>query len=33
MTEVAIEIDQKGPDSPLQGEEAYFDGSHSQYIR
>ena len=29
---VVVEIDHKGPDSPFQGIEAYFDGSHSQCI-
>ena len=27
MAEVVAEMDQKGPESPLQGEETYFDGS------
>ena len=32
MAQLAVVMDQEGPENPLQGEEAYFDGSHSQYI-
>ena len=29
MVQLAIDMDQEGPEYPLQGEEAYFDGCHS----
>ena len=29
MAEAAADMDQEGPENPLQSEEAYFDGSHS----
>ena len=29
MAQLAIDMDQDGPEHPLQGEEAYFDGCHS----
>ena len=32
MAQLAIDMDQDGPDHPLQGEEAYFDGCHSQCV-
>ena len=32
MAQLAIHMDQDGPEHPLQGEEAYFDGSHSQCV-
>ena len=28
MAWVAIDMDQDGPENPIQGEEAHFDGSH-----
>ena len=28
MAHIAVNMDQGGPENPLQGEEAYFDGSH-----
>ena len=30
MAQLAIDMDQNGPEHPFQGEEAYFDGSHSR---
>ena len=30
MAQLAIDMDQDGPEHPLQGEEAYFDGCHSR---
>ena len=30
MAQLAIDMDQNGPEHPLQGEEAYFDGCHSR---
>ena len=30
MAQLAIDVDQDGPEHPLQGEEAYFDGCHSR---
>ena len=32
MAQVAIDIDQNGPEHPLQYEEAYFDGCHLQCV-
>ena len=29
MAQLAIDMDQDGPEHSLQGEEAYFDGCHS----
>ena len=29
---LAVDMDQEGPENPLQDEEAYFDGSHLQCI-
>ena len=29
MAQLAIDMDQYGPEHPLQGEEAYFDDCHS----
>ena len=28
MVQLTIDMDQDGPEHPLQGEESYFDGSH-----
>ena len=28
VAQIAVDMDQEGPENPLQGEEAYFDGSH-----
>ena len=28
MAQIAVNMDQEGPENPLQGEEVYFDGSH-----
>ena len=28
MAQVATDVDQDGPENPLQGEEAYFSGTH-----
>ena len=33
MAQLASDMDQDGPAHPLQGEEAYFDGCHSQCVR
>ena len=30
MAGLAVNVDQGGPENPLQGEETYFDGSHLQ---
>ena len=30
MAQLAIDMDQNGPEHPLQGKEAYFDGCHSR---
>ena len=32
VAQLAINMDQDGPENPLQGEEAYFDGCHSQCV-
>ena len=32
MAQLAIDMDQDGLEHPLQGEEAYFDGCHSQCV-
>ena len=32
MAQLAIDMDQDGPEHPLQGEKTYFDGCHSQYF-
>ena len=32
LGQLAVDMDQEGPKNPSQGEEAYFDGSHSQCI-
>ena len=32
MAQITVDMDHKGPESLLQGEEAYFDGSHSGCI-
>ena len=32
MAHLAIDMDQDGPEDPLQGEEAYSDGCHSQCL-
>ena len=32
MAHIAVDMDQKGPENPLQSEEAYFDGSHLHCI-
>ena len=32
MAQLAIDMDQNGPEHPLQGEEAYFDGCHSRCV-
>ena len=32
MVQLAINMDQDGPEYPLQGEEAYFGSCHSQYV-
>ena len=29
MAQLAIDMDQDGPEHPLQGEETYFNGCHS----
>ena len=29
MAQLAIDMEQNGPEDPLQGEETYFDGCHS----
>ena len=29
MAQLTIDMDQDGPEHPLQGEETYFDGCHS----
>ena len=31
MAQLAIDMDQNGPEHPLQGKEAYFNGCHSRY--
>ena len=31
MAQLAIDMDQNGPEHPLQGEEAYFNGCHSRF--
>ena len=32
MTQIAVDMDQEGPENALQGEEAYFVGSHLRNI-
>ena len=32
MAQLAIDMDQNSPEHPLQGEEAYFDGCHTQCV-
>ena len=32
MAQLAIDMDQNGPEHPLQGEEAYFNGCHSRCV-
>ena len=32
VAQIVVDMDQEGPEIPLQGKQAYFDGSHSQCI-